>query len=350
MITIEKSIIDGRELTRLPALIDPHVHFRTPGLEHKENWEWGALAALAGGYTTVFDMPNTLPPCTTKNRLKKKKEVITSQLSKIGIPLRFHLYFGTDPAHLDEIPKAKEEIIGLKVFMGHTTGNLLIDDKNCLHEIFATAAAHDLLVAVHVDGEKGMAQAIELAKLHKARLYLVHVSTKNELALIRQAKQEGLSVFAEVTPHHLFLTGRAKMNPPLRPKEDVEALFAGIDDETIDTIGSDHAPHTKIEKNLPYAKAPSGVPGIETTLPLLLTATPRLSLERIISLTRTRILEIFRLPPNDDTVLVDLEKERAVRDDSLKTRCGWSPFAGKMLKGWPIYTILKGKVYEIEKL
>ncbi len=381
----EDRVIDATGLTLFPGLIDPHVHFRTPGLEHKENWMSGAQAAIRGGITTVFDMPNTQPPSTTKERILEKKQLIDAQLKEIDIPLRYQLYLGADKNHFDEIYKCKANIVGIKVFMGSSTGELLMDDESSLHAIFSLAKSLDLVVAVHAEDEEIIRQrkelfsgqtdpqihsklrcreaaiaattrAIKLAQLYHTRLYILHVSTKEEVELIAQAKKEKVSVFGEVTPHHLFLSEesykkfgtKVQMNPPLRTQEDAEALWSGIQRGAIDTIGSDHAPHTLEEKNKPYGLAPSGIPGVETTFPLLLDAhhQGRITLSQIVRLMRERILEIFRIPSNDDFVLVDLNKIKKVEDHELKTRAGWSPYAGWELKGWPVYTIVKGRVYE----
>jgi dihydroorotase len=374
------------KLTLLPALIDPHVHFRTPGAEHKENWETGAKAAIAGGFTTVFDMPNNNPACSNKERLAEKKHLIDQQLEKVGIPLRYHLYLGADQNSIEDIGKVAKEIVGIKIYMGSSTGDLLMTDERALDRVFQVAAQQNLIVSVHAEDEKiiqenkmrwgsshdpavhskirdrkaaikAVKQAIALAEKYNTRLAILHLSTKDELDLVREAKKNEILVYAEVTPHHLFLTeadykqwgAKVQMNPPLRTLEDQKALWQGIEDGTIDMVGSDHAPHTLKEKAAPYGTAPSGVPGIETTLPLLLNAyhEKRISLEKIIALTRFNIMNIFELRNNSDVVLVDLELTKEVIDSKLKTKCGWSPFAGRKLKGWPIYTILKGQVFNV---
>jgi dihydroorotase len=381
--------IEANELTVFPGLIDPHVHFRVPGLDYKEDWRSAALAAIAGGYTTVFDMPNTLPPTITNELLHEKKQLINQQLKDIGIPLRYQLFFGADKAHLDQIPLVKNAVIGIKVFMGCSTGNLVIDDDESLHAVFSLAANHNMLVAVHAEDEqlmherkklfkhpmpyqthsrirdvevacRAVEKAIGLSQQYGTRLYILHASTREELALIKQAKQNKLSVFAETTPHHLFLNenayqtlgGKAVVNPPLRTEEHQAALFEAIHEGVIDTIGSDHAPHTESEKTKPYGECPSGMPGIETTLALLLNAyhANLLTLDEIISLTSRRAREIFQLPTNDDIVLVNLNKDKMVSKEKLKTKCRWSPFIGKTLRGWPVYTILDGNCFQIDLL
>jgi dihydroorotase len=382
----EEKIIIADGLTLLPALIDSHVHFRIPGLTHKETWETGAKAAIYGGITTVFDMPNTIPPTVTLERLKEKEALISEQLKKVGIPLHHGLYLGADKTHFDEIVRCKEQIVGIKVFMGSSTGGLVMDDDSSLHAIFSLAASHDLLLAVHAEDEaliherkaqfqgkmkpkahseirndevafRATHKAIEFARLYKTRLHILHVGTQREIHLIKQAKNEGLDVTVETTPHHLFLTiddyeklgTKVQMNPPLRSKENQAALWHAIHEGFIDTIGSDHAPHTLEEKALAYGQAPSGIPGVETTLPLLLDACNqrKITLKQIVRLMRNRILEIFRIAANDDYILVDMKKKRDIDEHSLKTKCGWSPYAGRQVQGWPVYTILKGRVYEL---
>lgn len=382
-------IIDAEDLMLLPALIDPHVHFRTPGLEYKEDWCTAAKASIAGGYTTVFDMPNTIPPTITAELLQEKNNIIKRQLQEIDIPLRYQLFFGADKEHLDEIYRVRNSIIGIKVFMGCSTGNMVIDDDSSLHAVFAIAAKLNLIVAVHAEDEhlikerkkqfsgkhdyqihsqirnhevavRAVEKAIHIAKIYQAKLYILHTSTADEIQLIKKAKQENLPVFAETTPHHLFLNqtayqelgGKAVMNPPLRIEADQAALFEAIQNNVIDTIGSDHAPHTPDEKAKPYGECPSGVPGIETTLPLLLHAHHQgmLSLEKIVQLTSMRAREIFNLPKNEDFVLVDLNKEKIVDNTKLHTKCSWSPFHGMKLKGWPVYTILNQRIFDLEMM
>lgn len=371
-------------LTVLPALIDPHVHFRIPGASHKEDWMAASRAAISGGVTTVFDMPNNSPSCITKERLDAKKSLIDQQLQHSKIPLRYHLFFGADQNHLDEIQKIKTDAVGIKVYMGSTTGDLLMTDDAALEKVFKIASQHNLVVAVHAEDENfiqtnklkyaekqnpaihslirsreaailASQKAIELAEKYQTKLFILHMSTKEEVDMVRQAKKKQIQVYAEATPHHLFLTEKeyarwgtkVQMNPPLRTQADLDALWEGIYDNTIDTIGTDHAPHTLEEKSKGYGLAPSGVPGIETLLPLLLNAfhENKISLEKIIDLTRKNVEKIYQLPSHTDVVLVDLDKKQMVEDKNLRTKCRWSPFSGKVLKGWPIYTILKERIF-----
>ena len=375
----------AENIVTLPGLIDPHVHFRTPGSGHKENWITGARAAIAGGFTTVIDMPNNDPQAIGRAALAEKRKIIDEQLRQTGIPLRRYFYLGATADNSNEFKKTRDEIVGVKLFMGASTGNLLVDRLADQEKIFQRAAKLDLLVAVHAEDEneiqkqkniitnptvadhskirsreaavKAVTQAIELAKKYNTRLYICHVSTKEELEIIKQAKKQGVKIYAEATPHHLFLDESAyeklgtlaQMNPPLRSPTDCAALWQGIGDGTIDTIGSDHAPHTLEEKSELYPASPSGVPGIETTLPLLLTAhrAGKITLEKIIELTRGNPQKIFNLPKNNDQIIVDINMEKEVKNANLKTKCGWSPFAGWKLVGWPIAVIINNKTFKM---
>jgi len=377
-------IQDANGLLAFPAVIDPHVHFRTPGMEAKEDWQHGAKAALRGGCTTVFDMPNTKPPTITANLLQEKKALIDKQLSEVKIPLRYELFFGADKNHLHEIPGVNGEVSGIKVFMGCSTGDLVVDDDESLHAVFSVAAKENMLVAVHAEDEhlirerkanykgamnyhahseirnidvavRAVEKAIALTRQYGTRLYILHVSSAEEISLIKKAKREGLPVYAETTPHHLFfntsyydiLGAKAVVNPPLRDEKHQAELFTAIREQVIDTIGSDHAPHTKEEKAQPYGACPSGMPGIEFVLPMLLNAyhAGQLSLDNIVALTSKRARDIFNVPATNDYVLVDLEKSATV--NSTESKCGWTPYQGLTLKGWPIYTVLRGKCYKV---
>ncbi len=380
----EDKTINAQGLLAFPAVIDPHVHFRTPGMEYKEDWRTGAKAAIRGGCTLVFDMPNTQPPTITANLLSEKKQLIDTQLREVSIPLRYELFFGADKQHLNEIPLVKNKVVGIKIFMGCSTGNLVIDDDESLQAAFELAARENMLIAVHAEDEhliharkasftgelnyrahsdirnvdvavKAVEKAIALTRRYGTRLYILHMSTAEELALVQAAKKEGLPVFAETTPHHLFfddsayeiLGGKAVVNPPLRNKKYKSDLFAAIHNGVIDTIGSDHAPHTLDEKTKPYGQCPSGMPGIEFMLPLLFTAYHQglLSLQEIHNLTSKRARGIFHVPTYEDWVLVDLEK--TARVSKTESKCAWTPYQGMELRGWPIYTTLRGQVFNL---
>jgi dihydroorotase len=379
--------IDGSKYIVLPGLIDPHVHFRVPGMEHKEDWVTGAKAAFKGGYTTVFDMPNTKPATTTYERLQQKFQLVNSQIQQSGLPLKYRLFFGADKNNFQEIMKVKEQVIGIKVFMGASTGDLLMDDESSLHAIYALAKAFNLPIALHAEDEliiqansekyqnetdfkyhsiirskdaaiKAVSLVIKLAKIYNVRSYILHLSTQSELELIRQAKQENTPVYAETCPHYLFLDdslypklhGLGKMNPPLRNIEEQSHIWQAINDGTIDTIGSDHAPHTIAEKDSPLCKCPSGVPGIETTLPLMLTAykNGKLSLSKLEQLLHINPRIIFGLESTQDLVFANVVDYKELTNDQLCTKVKWSPFTGMDLTGYPEYIYTNKKLIKLD--
>ena len=331
----------------LPGIIDPHVHFREPGLTHKEDLFTGSVAAAAGGITTFLDMPNTKPPTTTARLLKEKK----SRAEKSIVNYGFH--FGAAVDNLAEIPKVSRKAASTKLFMNLSTGKMMIEDRHLIEQIFEASK----IVAVHAEKEK-VAEAVAYSKKTKTPLYLCHISLKDEIDFLRKAKNE--RIFVEVTPHHLFLTekdfkkkkGFADMKPSLKKQEDVDALWDAIDDGIVDTMGTDHAPHTKEEKR--KKDYPSGVPGCETALPLMLDAVNkgRISLTQVARLMSTNPARIFRIKNKGmikegydaDLVIVDINKRKKVIGKKLYTKCKWSPFEGKILKGWPVITIRGGEV------
>lgn len=331
----------------IPGLIDCHVHFRDPGAPEKEDWGSGSAAALAGGVTMVLDMPNTNPPTTTVEALEAKRAVAKVK-SKVG----FGLFFGATRDNLDEIRKA-ENICGIKIYMGSSTGNLLLDDPAIWEEVFKISKEKNVPVVVHAETESmiqagqrdcecarvATEAAIALQNKIGNKLHIAHLTCKVEVELMRANKNPNLS--CEVTPHHLLFTkedqkdGFLKMNPPLRSKEDVEALWEGLRDGTIDCIATDHAPHTIAEKQ--SENPPAGVPGVEFILPLMLNAVNegKLTLERLVELTSTNPSRIFGVPVQGQ-VLVDMNLEKTIRREDVMSKCGWSPYESRNIKGWPI--------------
>jgi dihydroorotase len=337
----------------------------------------------------VFDMPNTKPATTTQERLHNKFAVIDSQLKEVGMPLRYKLFFGADKNQFHEIVKVKDEIVGLKVFMGASTGDLLMDDESSLHAIYALAKAHNLIIALHAEDEliiknnaakyatetdfkyhsiirepqaavKAVDLVIKLTETYGVTSYILHVSTIGELELVRQAKERGLPVYVETCPHYLFLdesmypalNGRGKMNPPLRNKLDQDILWSAMNNGIIDTIGSDHAPHLLGEKEQPLCKCPSGVPGIETTLPLLITAwrDGKIELNKIVELLHDNPQRIFNLAQNDDLVLVDIVNQQTLKDENMASKCKWTPFVGMELIGFPRYVYTNQRLIDCREI
>lgn len=364
----------------VPGAIDVHVHFRTPGNTEKEDWTHGTKAALAGGVTTVLDMPNTNPPTINQQFLDAKRMLV-----KDDALVNYGFYAGGTKDNIQEVA-AMKDIAGVKIYMGSSTGTLLVDDIDVV-EKFMTDTNHLLVLhaedeacikqhAAEHEGEEDPAvhsrirdpecaeiavkQVLERAKKHKHRIHFAHVSTARELAIIREAKEEYMSV--EVTPHHLFLTTEdyeqyqnlIRVNPPVREPADREALWKGIADGTVDMIATDHAPHLPIEKQQTYSQAPSGVPGVQTMMPLLLNAVHEgmLSLEKVVELTAYNPAKKFGLvgkgeitPGADaDIMIVDMELNERVCHHYLWTKCNWSPFHGWYLTGWPVMTFVNGKL------
>ncbi|MBU1704699.1 MAG: amidohydrolase family protein [Nanoarchaeota archaeon] len=337
-------IIDLKGKIVLPGLIDPHVHFREPGLVNKEDFLSGSLAAAKGGITTVLDMPNTVPPTLTVKLLDDKRKLASKSVVNYG----FH--FGSSKNNLPEIKKVKG-VASVKIFMDLTTGDMKIDDKAVLDVM-----RNSKVVTVHAEGEN-VKKAVSLINKTKNHLYLCHISTKQEIDYLRKNKASNVSV--EVTPHHLFLTTKdekrlkayGKMKPGLKSHEDQEALWQAIKEGIVDTVGTDHAPHTieEKEKNGPY-----GVPGVETMLPLLLDAVnkKRLSLADVQRLCCENPASIFGIKGKGhikegydaDLTVVDMNKIEKVVSDKLLTKSGWSQFEGKLLKGWPVMTIVNGNI------
>lgn len=376
--------IDAQGSVVIPGMIDAHVHFRQPGSEQKEDFYSGSRAAAKGGVTSIFDMPNTNPPTTTLQALEQKLE-----LANRYCIVNYGLHFGATPDNAAAIEKAPTRSV--KIYMGSSTGNLLVDKADAVRDIFKAAKRSGKVTLVHAENEaclkeyssqykqltepepemhsqirasscavKAVKDAINLQQYVGNKLYFCHTSTKEELALIRKAKKQSHKIFCEVTPHHLFLDVRAyrtygnfvKVNPPLRYAEDREALWKALADGTVDTIGTDHAPHLPDEKEKAYWEAPSGIPGVETVLPLLLDAVNkgRVSLAKVIELTSANPARIFgiknkgaiKVGYDADLVLVDMQATTKL--ESIESKAKWSPFGDMNLQGWPIVTIINGNI------
>lgn len=323
-----------KKFVRLPGLTDDHVHLRVPGGEHKEDFFSGTRAAIAGGFTTILAMPNTTPPlvdCETLHAVQRQAQ--TEALCDV------HFYAGASPDHLDELPDLAQDTIGLKIYADQTYGPLRVDNLATLLACFQKWPRAKP-IAMHAEG-RTIAVGIALAAAYGRRVHICHVSRADEIALIAAAKAHGLPVTCEVTPHHLFLTNAdamrlgplGDMRPRLATQADVDALWAHID-TTIDCIATDHAPHTLAEKR--GLDAPPGVPGLETALPLMLTAVAegRLSMHRLLDLMHHNPRRIFGLPEQPETWIdVDPDTTHTLSDAGLHTKCGWSPFSGMTVKG-----------------
>lgn len=334
----------------LPGLIDIHTHLRTPGQTHKEDFYSGTATAIAGGFTQIIDMPNNTIPITTDELLSRK-----INLAKKSIIGDLGFYFGSLGNNLSEFEKVKEKVFGLKLYLNETTGNFLINNAT-LSKIFAAWPSDAGPILVHAEDD-AVSEVIKNIQLTKKHTHFCHISLQSDLEQIIKAKQKGLPVSCGITPHHLFLTQvdaaklgpYGKMKPYLKSNKDVKFLWDHLDQ--IDIVESDHAPHTKGEKE--SDTPPFGVPGLETTLPLLLTAVheEKIKIEDIIRLCHDNPKRIFKLPNQDATVDIDLTEEYEINNENLFTKCGWSPFHGRKMKGRIKKVILRKKtIFENGKI
>ncbi len=353
---------------RLPGLVDAHVHLREPGYEYKEDFTTGTMAALAGGVTTVLDMPNTNPPTSTPERLADKaRRAAAKAVCDVG------LFVGATNTEGDAYLPVADQACGLKIYVSDTFGSLRIDTLEMMHRLFRSWADQAAQVGYRMDDapyglgpitvhaeELMLPVCLALSQLYRVPLHIAHVSRRSEIELIRAAKQRGFPVTCEATPHHLFLStddlprlgARGDMRPRLATPDDVVALWEHLD--AVDIFATDHAPHTLAEKRVgmddpppaPLPAPPPGVPGVETMLPLLLTAVHDglLDLDDIIARCADNPRRIYGLPPQPDTwVEVDVDATYELVNAGLKTRVGWTPFAGQRVYGRVQRVILRGE-------
>lgn len=373
--------IDLNGLTVLPGVVDTQVHFREPGMEQKEDLESGTKAAILGGVTAVCEMPNTSPTTTSAGSINDKLRRAQ------GRTWCDHAFFvGAAAENVDKLAELERlpGVVGVKLFMGSSTGTLLVEDDDTLEAVLRSGTRR---MAVHSEDEPrlrarmalasngGPAQhpvwrdvetarlaterLLRLARKAGRRVHVLHITTADELPLLA-AHRDVATV--EVTPQHLTLEAPgcyeehgtfAQMNPPIREGHHRQALWGAIANGLVDVVGSDHAPHTKAEKANPYPSSPSGMPGVQTLLPLLLDhmSAGRLTLERLVDLTSAGPQRIYGMAGKGriaqgyqaDFTVVDLEARRRIEASWLASRCGWSPFEGRFVTGWPIMTIVRGK-------
>jgi dihydroorotase-like cyclic amidohydrolase len=335
-------------MLKLPGLIDVHTHLRVPGGEHKEDFATGTAAALAGGFTLILAMPNTSPPLVMPEFLRE-----TRQKAQRAIYCDVGLFAGASPDYLDHLPDLASYAVALKIYLNETFGPLRMEDLPTLMTCFQTWP-RSKMIAMHAEGQS-VAVGIGLAATYQRPVHFCHVSRKAEIELIAAGKQQGLPITCEVTPHHLFLTQAhtellgplADMRPKLATRTDVDALWNHLN-TTIDCLATDHAPHTLAEKH--SSNPPPGVAGLETALPLMLTAVHegRLTLDRLIELMATNPRRIFNLPEQPDTYIeVDSQAQYTISNQELQTKCGWTPFDGITVTGRVQRVVLRGEaVYD----
>ncbi len=374
-------VVDCTGLHILPGVIDTQVHFREPGLEQKEDLETGSRAAVLGGVTAVFEMPNTRPMTTDADALADKVRRARHRMF-----CDFAFYVGATRENVDEIPELErqEGSAGIKVFMGASTGDLLVEDEPTLDRIIATIRRR---AAFHAEDEARLRERaglrrpgdasshpewrdevaaltatqrlVRLAENHGRRIHVLHVSTAGEMAFLAGHK-EWASV--EVTPHHLTLVAPdcyqrlgtyAQMNPPVRDEQHRQAIWAALSAGIVDVLGSDHAPHTREEKEHPYPLSHSGMTGVQTLVPIMLdhVNAGRLSLERLVDLTSHGPQRLFGIRNkgriavgyDGDLTVVDLKRQQTIDNSLIASRCGWTPYHGTTVTGWPAGTLVRGR-------
>ena len=370
--------IDAAGLHLIPGVIDDQVHFRDPGLTHKEDLATGSRACAKGGVTTFLEMPNTSPATITLDALHTKLDVAAEKCM-----VNFGFYIGATPDNVDVLAKA-ERTPGIKIFIGSSTGNLLVDKQVALERIFgqtslpicahcedeATVNANakrirggstwtdHSLIRDHAAALIATKRAVDLADRHNHRFHVLHVSTAQEVEFLRTSSE---LITAEACPHHLFfnvddyerLGSLVQMNPSIKNKEDNEGVWEGLLDGTIAVVATDHAPHTLEEKRQPYPKSPSGLPAVENSLALMLNSVNegRCSLQQVVSWMCEAPAAVWNIAHKGrietgfdaDLVLVDLNRKREVRNEDQVTKSGWTPWHGTELQGWPVRTIVLGQ-------
>ena len=380
--------IDINNKLVIPGLIDAHVHVRDMKQNNKETWETASLAALAGGVTTIIDMPNTIPATTNLKGLNTKREVA----KKAKVNYKFHL--GATENNLKELENILKDnpsdVAGIKIFLAGSSSNEVVKDESKLKEIFTLAKKFDKVVLVHTEMQecldkwqkiiedkciqnhdiirnkecaiKGTELVLRLANEIGNKLYICHISTREEIELIKKYKNK--NIFCEVTPHHLTLEKSildlignfGKVNPPLRTRDDNQVLWEAILDGTIDCVGSDHAPHTIDEKIENYINTPSGFPGLETTLPIIITEfnERKIPIKRLVELTSTKPAEIFKIKNRGkikegyfaDLTVIDTESGFPIVAALFQSKAKYSPFDGLMTKAQIDTVFVNGKKYD----
>ena len=377
-----KEIYDAKNLTVLPGCIDTQTHFREPGSTDTEDLHSGSRAAIVGGITAVFEMPNTNPPTSNKKEFQKKLD-----LAKDRMYCNYAFYFGATADNADELADLKnlEGCCGIKLFAGSSTGNLLVAEEKDIETVFKNCSK---VVSVHSEDEEiliknkklikqgdvhthpvwrseecaisSTRRIVRIAERYKKKAHILHVTTKQEVDFLSQHKG---NITFEITPQHLTIYAPdcynklgtyAQMNPPLRDKSHYDRLWYAVKNNLNDTIGSDHAPHLKINKDKEYPNSPSGMPGVQTLMPIMLNHINegRLSLEQLINLVCENPVKIFGIKNKGfikegydaDFTVIDMNKTIKIENKKIESKCGWSPFDGDEFKGTPVATIIAGNI------
>ncbi len=375
-------VFDATDKVILPGIIDTQVHFREPGSTDAEDLESGSRAAVLGGVTSLFEMPNTNPP--TSNLIEFQKKL---QLAKNRMHSNYAFYFGATPENTDQLSKLKnlKGCCGIKLFAGSSTGNLLVDKEADIEKVISKA---DRIVSIHSEDEEilnlrkkfikngdvhshpewrnvetamsSTRRVVKIAERYNKKIHILHVTTKEEVDFLAMHKK---NVTFETTPQHLTLYAPdcydklgtyAQMNPPLRTKDHYDRLWVAIKNDIVDVLGSDHAPHTKENKKKAYPESPSGMPGVQTIFPVMLDHVNKgkLRLEQLVKLMCENPSRIFEIKNKGyikenfdaDLTIVDMKKEVTIKDEIIASKCGWTPFNNYKIKGFPIATIVNGAI------
>ena len=349
----DDNIIDANYNYVIPGIIDPHVHMRDPGLTHKEDFNSGSKAAARGGVTTFLDMPNTIPNTISKENLLSKKSMM---IGKSYVDYGFH-FGGSKTDNSDDIKNIINDAASTKIFFNASTGNMLVEDDKILEKLFEVSK----IVTVHAE-DKMVDKAISIAKKTNTPLYLCHLSLESEINSLKKAKDSGMIIYGEATPHHLFLNIEdvnkndknkmlLRMKPELREKKDNEALWKAILDGTIDTIGTDHAPHLISEK---MEKLTFGIPSVEHSLELMLKKVNdnTIDLQLLAKIMTENTAKIFGIKNKGlleenydaDFVIIDLNDNSEIEEKDIITKAAWSPYLGFKRGGKVLTTIVRGNI------
>ena len=375
-------VYDATDKVVLPGIIDTQTHFREPGSTDVEDLESGSRAAVLGGVTSLFEMPNTNPP--TSNLVEFDKKL---QLAKNRMHSNYAFYFGATPDNIEQLSKLKdvEGCCGVKLFAGSSTGKLLVDKEADIEKVISSS---DRVVSIHSEDEEilnlrkkfikegdvhshpewrntecaisSTRRVVKIAERYNKKIHVLHVTTKEEVDFLAMHKK---NVTFEITPQHLTLYAPdcydklgtyAQMNPPLRTKEHYDRLWVAIKNNIVDVLGSDHAPHSKENKNKNYPNTPSGMPGVQTIFPVMLdhVNNGKLTLQQLIKLMCENPCKIFGIKNKGylkegydaDLTIADMNKEVTIKDEMIASKCGWTPFNNHKVKGFPVGTIVNGNL------
>ena len=376
-----KHTLDAKGLMVLPGCIDTQVHFREPGSTDVEDLESGSKAAVLGGITSVFEMPNTNPPTSNKAEFKKKLD-----LAKDRMFCNYAFYFGATPQNMEDLKKVDtlEGCCGVKLFAGSSTGNLLVKDEKDIEKVISNSSK---IVAIHSEDEdilnirkkfikKGdvsthpvwrneecamssTRRVVKIAERYKKKIHVLHITTKEEVEFLSRYKG---NVTFEITPQHLTISAPdcynklgslSQMNPPIRDQKHQVILWKAVKDGIVDTIGSDHAPHSIDNKKKEYPQSPSGMPGVQTLIPIMLNHinNNKLTLAQFVKLVCDNPCRIFGIKNKGkikegfdaDLTVIDMNMKKVIKNDWIASKCGWTPFDGFEVKGFPLGTIVNGK-------